>query len=211
MTSIVEGLRLVIEQVITTIGYGGIALIMLLENLIPPIPAEFVLPFTGFLVEDGRLAFLPVLLVSTLGSFVGTAVFYLLGRRWGEGPLLLWFARYGSWIGVQEVDVVRVLMLFRQHDRYVVFWARFIPGMRSIISLPAGIAGMPFGRFAGFTLAGTLLWNGLLIGSGVLLGEHWARMLLLLERGEPVLWLLVLLLVAGSIFRHRLRLSTFNR
>jgi membrane protein DedA with SNARE-associated domain len=185
-----EHLRLLIEQVISTLGYPGMALVMLVENLFPPIPSELVVPFAGFLVSRGEMTMPAVLLAATCGTVLGAMVLYALGSWLGEGRVRLLFRHYGRYSLLSERDFDRALELFRRYDRPVVFWARLVPGVRSLISVPAGVVRMPLGRFLLFTTLGTLLWNALLAYAGMLLGQNWPLVLSFVDHYELALWLL---------------------
>lgn len=195
-------------QLVETLGYGGLALLSLIENLIPPIPSEFVLPFAGFLVAEGRLNVVLVLLATSAGGFAGTTVFYWLGRRLGDARVRGFIRRFGRYVALRESDYDEALTFFKRHDVKVVFWGRFVPGIRSLISLPAGVAGMPFGRFAAYTIIGTVIWNSLLVAAGWILGERWQAVLDVVDRMESVLWvLLAAAVVTWFVWQRRKRRS----
>ncbi len=205
MSSLLEQLRVLTESVILTLGYPGIALVMLIENLFPPIPSEVVVPFAGFLVAQGVLSFWGVMVATTLGAVLGALVLYGLGAWLGASRLRLFFNRYGRWFLLSEEDFDRALNRFNHHDRSVVFWARLMPGVRSIISIPAGVARMPMGRFLLFTTMGTLVWNLALGSAGVLLGQNWEQVLTVIDRFESVFWLLLAALVLWWATRRIVR------
>lgn len=192
MSGLLEAIRAFMDQLVLGVGYFGLVLVMIIENLIPPIPSEFVLPFAGFLVQDGRMNLALVLLFTTFGAFVGTTAFYWLGRALGEERVRLFIRRFGRYVLIREADYDEALSFFRRYDGSVIFWARFVPAVRSLISLPAGVANMRFGRFALFTVAGTLIWNLVLVLAGVLLGSQWERVLGVVDRLESVLWVLLI-------------------
>jgi membrane protein DedA with SNARE-associated domain len=160
-----------IEQVISSFGYAGVATLMLLENLFPPIPSEAILPLVGFLVNRGDLAGIPALLAATLGSLVGALVLYALGR-WGGRPLVL---RYRRVLRVTEAELDRADGWFDRYGSWIVLFGRMVPFARSVVSIPAGLSEMPVWRFALLTALGSVVWNALLIGAGWFLGENWLR------------------------------------
>lgn len=188
---------------VESLGYVGLAFLSLLENLVPPIPSEFVLPFAGFLVAEGRLNVVLVLLATSAGGFAGTAFFYWLGRRLGDERVRGFIARFGRYVLLNESDYDDALQFFQRHDVKVVFWARFVPGVRSLISLPAGVAGMRFAPFVAYTLLGTVLWNAGLVTAGWLLGERWEAVLDIVDRAEGFLWVLLAAAVIGWIVWRR--------
>jgi len=160
-----------IEYLIEAFGALGVALLMTLENLFPPIPSEFILPFAGFLVGRGELDFLPALVASTAGSLSGALILYALGR-WGGRNLIL---RYGRFLRVKEADLDRAEGWFDKYDQWVVLFGRMVPGVRSVVSIPAGMLRTPFLQFVLLTTAGSAAWNALLLGAGWYLGENWQQ------------------------------------
>jgi membrane protein DedA with SNARE-associated domain len=144
---------------------------MVAENLFPPIPSEVILPLAGFLVWRGDLGFVPVLGVSILGSLLGAFTLYALGR-WGGRELVL---RHARLLRVKEAELDRADGWFDRYGGVVVLVGRLVPGVRSVVSIPAGMAEMPVGQFALLTTLGSSVWNALLIGAGWTLGENWER------------------------------------
>ena len=205
MSGIIDTLSQFMSRLVDSFGYAGLLLVMVIENVIPPIPSEIFLPFAGFQVAEGSMNLLAVVLVTTLGGFAGTSLFYYLGKLLGDMRVRLLIRRFGRYVLLRESDYDEALTLFRKHDSKVVFWARFIPGVRSLISLPAGVAGMSFRRFTVFTLAGTALWNTALIVAGLFLGSRWERVLVIVDRLEGVLWVLLGVVVVGWFVWQRSR------
>ena len=152
-------------------GYLGLFLVLIIENLFPPIPSEAVLPLAGFLVGLGEMNFWLAVLVSTAGATVGALILYALGR-YGGRPIIL---RYGKILRVDAPSLDRAETWFLRYGDWVVLVARIIPLARSIVSIPAGTMRMSLLRFTTLTVIGTALWNILLIGAGQLLGENWER------------------------------------
>jgi membrane protein DedA with SNARE-associated domain len=197
VSGIIDSLSQFMSRLVESFGYAGLLLVMLIENVIPPIPSEVVLPFAGFQVAQGAMNLVLVLLVTTVGGFAGTSLFYYLGKLLGDTRVRQLIRRFGRYVLLREADYDEALTLFHRHDSKVVFWARFIPGVRSLISLPAGVAGMSFRRFAVFTVAGTVLWNSALVLAGVFLGSRWERVLDVVDRIDTILWVLLGLVVVG--------------
>ena len=159
-----------ILDTIDALGELGVGLLVLLESVIPPIPSEVVLPAAGALIELGRLNGALTWVCALLGSVLGALVLYGAGRAFGEERT----RRVLLAVPLVEVDDVdRADAWFARRGELAVFVGRLIPGVRSLISLPAGAAGMPLGRFVVLTAAGSAIWNSLLIGAGVLLGTQW--------------------------------------
>ena len=153
------------------IGYGAIALVMLLENVVPPIPSEVVMPLAGFLIQQGKLQLLPTVLAGLLGTVLGAWFWYGIGRMINEQRLENWLRRHGRWLGLRPEDLARSRRWFNSHGVAVVFWGRVIPGIRTFVSLPAGIELMPQPLFLAWTTAGSLLWILLLTLAGQALGS----------------------------------------
>ncbi len=199
MSTLLETLRVVVEQSILSLGYFGLALLMLAENLFPPIPSEMVLPFAGSLVAEGKLNLVWALVATTVGAVLGALLLYYLGLWWGEARVRALFRRYGRWLLLSEEDFDQALTVFRRFEGPAVFLGRFLPGVRSLISIPAGVARMPLGKFLAFTILGTLLWNSLLGYAGVLLNQNWTRVLTFTERYEAICWILLAGLVLAWV------------
>src|SRR5690606_5743377 len=125
VTAILDGLKDLMVRLVEALGYAGLAFLSLLENLVPPIPSEFVLPFAGFLVAEGELSAPLVLVVTAAGGFVGTTAFYWLGMALGETRVRAFIARYGRYVLLRVADYDDALAFFQRHDAKVVFWARF--------------------------------------------------------------------------------------
>ena len=167
--ALLDGLTTWVTETVTAGGPLALALVMLTENLFPPIPSEAVLPLAGFLVQRGAMSFAPALGASTAGSVVGALMLYALGR-WGGRPVLL---RWRRVLRLTEAQLDRADAWFDHHGPKLVFWCRMIPLARSVISVPAGASEMPIGKFLLLTTLGSLLWNSALIASGMILGENW--------------------------------------
>ena len=157
------------------LGYGAIALVMLLENLIPPIPSEVVMPYGGYLVYQGRLELLPTVLAGLVGTVLGAWFWYGIGRLISEERIGQWLERRGKWLGIQVDDLARSRRWFNRHGAAVVFWGRLIPGLRTLVSVPAGIETMPQPAFLAWTTAGSLIWTLLLTLAGQAMGKGYAQ------------------------------------
>lgn len=193
-----EYLQVWITLVIETIGYPGIVLVMVIENLFPPIPSELVMPFAGFLVAQGRFNLALTILSGTLGSVIGAIALYFIGMWAGEPLVRPFIQRYGGWLLLSEADLDRALDTFRRHGDLIVLGGRVIPIIRSLISLPAGMNRMLLGRFVLFTTIGSLIWTSILTAGGMILGFAWEQMIGLVEVYQDVV--LVVLAFAGIIF-----------
>jgi membrane protein DedA with SNARE-associated domain len=149
-------------------GYWGIAFLMLIENVFPPIPSEVIMGLGGIAMARGTMDFWPLLLAGTVGSTLGNYVWFLLGDRWGYQRLQPLVARWGRWLTLEWADVERASRFFGRHGQWIVFAMRFSPFLRTMISLPAGLSHMRHWKFLVFTFAGAAVWNTALIKGG-----HW--------------------------------------
>ncbi|MEX0910115.1 MAG: DedA family protein [Candidatus Paceibacterota bacterium] len=193
--SFLNQLKIFLENIILSFGYTGIFVATLIENLLPPIPSEIIIPFSGFLIREGRLSFILVLIATTSGALLGASIFYYLGTLLGETRIRNLFRRYGKWVLLSEKDFDSAIIFFNQHSHGVVFWARFMPGIRSLISIPAGVAKMNFGAFIVLTICGTVIWSVLLIVGGMYLGENWNALLSYIDRFEALFYFFAFTLV----------------
>tara|TARA_Y100001968_G_scaffold153196_1_gene140022 strand:+ start:405 stop:1064 length:660 start_codon:yes stop_codon:yes gene_type:complete len=157
------------------IGYGAICLAMFLENLIPPIPSELIMPLGGFYVYQGQLNFLPVVIAGLLGTVLGALPWYGIGRIVNEEKIEQWLEKNGRWIGIKPEELSRSRRWFNKYGITLVFWGRLVPGIRTLISVPAGIELMPFSPFLIWTTAGSLIWTLLLTASGFYLGDRYTN------------------------------------
>lgn len=192
------------------LGYGMLALAMLLENVVPPIPSEVILPLGGFLVQQGKLQLLPVILACLLGTVLGAWFWYGIGRLLNEERLELWIARHGGWLGLRPESLASSRAWFARHGAKLVFWGRMVPGVRTLVSVPAGIELMPQLPFLAWTTAGSLLWVVALTGAGRALGAGYGEGLAWMGSlaGATRLVLLALAVVAAAVLLLRGRRSS---
>jgi len=160
-------------DVIEKLGYAGLAMIIALENVFPPIPSEAVLPLAGFLTGQGRMSFPGAILAATFGAVVGALVLYGVGYWFGDARLRWLVIRYGRLLGVSESDLDKANGWFDRHGGRAVLFCRVVPIVRSLISIPAGIRRMPLLPFIGYTALGAGIWNTILIAAGWWLGDRW--------------------------------------
>ena len=154
-------------------GYWGVALLMALENIFPPIPSEIIMPMAGFLAARGELHPALVLLVATLGSVAGTLPWYYLGKVYGCKRLHEFAHHHGRWVTLQPEDIDKGLDGFRKHGPKIVIIGRLIPAIRTFISIPAGFVEMPLVKFLLYSAIGSLVWNTALGAAGYLLEGNW--------------------------------------
>lgn len=161
-----------IADVIARLGEIGVGLLTAAESVFPPIPSEIVLPFAGYLAQRGTLDLAWVIAAATIGAVLGAGLLYALAARLGEERATALLARLPL---VDREDVEKASQWFARHGRSAVFFGRLVPGVRSLISLPAGAQRMPPHQFVTYTTAGSLLWNSLLVGGGYALGTQWEK------------------------------------
>lgn len=191
VTAFLEWLYQIVHLVTHAFGYPGIFLLMLVENLFPPIPSEVVMPFAGFLAAEGDFTISGILLAGTLGSLVGALVIYYAGAKLGQSRVERWLERYGKYLLLDKQDLDRALDTFERHGSVSVLFGRLVPGVRSLISLPAGMRKMPLAHFLGLTTIGTVLWNLMLIFAGYFLERNWQRVLKVMDTYETIIYILV--------------------
>lgn len=150
-------------------GYLGIAFLMFLENIFPPIPSELIMPLAGFQAAQGRLNMVGVVLAGSFGSLCGATFWYYVGKVIGTDRLKGWARRHGRWVALTARDVDRVDKWFDRHCGKTVLVGRMVPTLRTLISVPAGLFGMSLPRFLIYSSIGTALWTGFLAGAGYLL------------------------------------------
>jgi membrane protein DedA with SNARE-associated domain len=155
------------------LGYFGIGLLMFLENLFPPIPSELIMPFAGFAAAQGKINLYLAVLAGVVGTILGAFPWYYLGKLVGEPRLRSWADRYGKWLTVSGKDIDRANLWFSRHGGKAVFLCRLVPGIRTLISLPAGVNGMAMIPFLLYSTLGTTLWVGLLTYLGYILGNNY--------------------------------------
>lgn len=196
LANLMESVRVLLEHIVLSLGYVGITIVMFIENIFPPIPSEVIIPFSGFLISEGELSFIPTLVATSVGSLLGALFFYYLGTALGEARTRSLFKRYGKFLLLYESDLDNSLSFFSHHSSAVVFWARFIPGIRSLISIPAGVARMNVNKFLIYTVLGTTIWNTALMIAGMYLGQNWEEILVFVDRFDTVLYALIFALIA---------------
>ena len=162
-----------IVDVIKAIGYLGVALLVALESVFPPIPSEVVLPAAGLAASRGEAHLVGMVIAATIGSVVGAWALYLIAAAVGDVRLHALVTRYGRWVGVKPRDLERAESWFDDHSNSAVLICRCIPLIRSLVSIPAGFRRMNPWAFTLYTAIGSLVWNALLIGAGYQLGDRW--------------------------------------
>jgi membrane protein DedA with SNARE-associated domain len=183
-----------VTNVVDTLGYLGVALMVALENLFPPIPSEVVLPLAGFVAGQGRASLPGMVLAATVGSVVGAWALYAIAAWVGPVRLRRFVGRFGRWFSVSETDLDRAESWFDRRAAPAVLVCRCVPLVRSLVSIPAGFRRMPLLRFTLYTAAGSAVWNVALVTAGYVLGDRW-------DQVQPVVgvlqWIVVVAIVGA--------------
>ncbi len=183
-----------IIETINSLGYAGIVLLMLAESLFPPIPSELIIPFAGYSAANGTLNLWLVLLSATVGAVVGMLPWYFAGRIFGL-ERVRWLAdRFGRIMTLNSEEIDTATDWFRRFGPIIVFVGRLMPLIRTLISVPAGLAAMPFWKFLLFSTLGALTWNSILVGAGYLLAEHYELVETWLDPGTTIVLGLVVVI-----------------
>ncbi len=185
-------------QLISYLGYFGVFFLMVLESMLAPVPSELVMPFAGFLAAQGRFSFALVVLFSSLGSIIGSLLSYYMGLYGGNRFL----AKYGKFFLVDLYDLKKTEDWFTKHGDKTIFISRFIPVVRHLISIPAGISKMNIKKFCIYTLIGATLWNSFLAYSGYILGENWTAIKTYSEPISITIAILILIAFIYFVYRH---------
>jgi membrane protein DedA with SNARE-associated domain len=164
-----------ITSTMTSMGYVGIALLMFAENLFPPIPSELIMPLAGFTVAQGQMNFVLAVVAGVVGTMLGALPWYYAGKLLGEERLKSLADKYGKWITISSRDIDKADNWFDRHGSKAVFFCRLVPGVRTLISLPAGLSEMHLVPFLIYSTIGSALWIVALTYAGYLLGDNYDR------------------------------------
>lgn len=186
-------------EIMEAFGYPGIILVILIENLFPPIPSEIVLPFAGFMTTQGSLTLFGVVVAATFGSVLGALALYGVGVWFGRDRIYWIARRYGRWLTVGEQDVQRAEDWFARYGIWTVFFCRMVPVLRSLISIPGGLVRMNLAVFVLYTALGSVIWNLLLSGVGAVLGAAWPAVSRWVNLYQDVVIALLALAVAAFL------------
>jgi len=185
-------------------GYLAVFALMALENIFPPIPSELIMPFAGFVAARGDLNVIGVLVAGTAGSVAGALPWYYAGKVYGKERLEAFADKHARWMTVTHGDIEHAMESFEKHGRKVVLLGRLIPAIRTLISVPAGLAKMPMGQFLLYSTVGSLVWTGVLTGAGYLLESQYERVA---EYVDPVSKAILIGLVGWYLYR----VATFKK
>lgn len=193
----------IILEIINQFGYFGVFLLITVENIFPPIPSEVILTFSGFATTFSSMEIMGVILASTLGSVFGALILYLIGRLLNADRLeRLFDSRFAKAMRLKKEDVRKAENWFVKYDSKAVFLCRFVPIVRSLISIPAGMSKMRLKLFIPLTSIGTLIWNVILINLGRLVGETWGKVASVVDFYSTVVAVIlgVIALICGYLF-----------
>ncbi|RZG45059.1 DedA family protein [Acinetobacter wuhouensis] len=185
------------------LGYLGIALLMFLDNVFPPIPSEVIMPSAGFTAAQGQLSLIGVIIAGSLGSLIAAATLYWIGRKISHDALFRWVNQYGKYLFIKTDDVKKALDWFEKYGHRVVFFGRMIPAVRSLISIPAGMSHMPFWKFMTYSMLGTVIWTTFLATVGYYFGNNTALMQQIFSNVGYVIVAIVALFLIYLWFKKR--------
>jgi membrane protein DedA with SNARE-associated domain len=198
MTVVISILTNFIIHVISSGGYAGVAVLMAIESAAIPLPSEIIMPFAGFLVWQGRFNLAGVAIAGGIGSVVGSAITYAIGR-YGGRPLI---ERYGKYVLISQNDINIADRFFKRFGAAATFIGRLLPVVRTFISIPAGIARVNFAKFLLYTFIGSVIWSGLLAYLGLKLGPAWLTLRDRVHGLDYIIIVLIILAVVWWIYRH---------
>lgn len=191
-----------ITSFIEQFGYFGVFLLITLENLFPPIPSEVILTFSGFITTKTDLSVIGVVVVSTIGSVVGAVILYGIGRMLGINKIEEIVQKWGHILRLTKKDIQKSIDWFSTYGPWAVFFCRFIPLVRSLISLPAGMTRMNFGVFLLLTTLGTLIWNVVLVYIGYTVGESWENIVRYMNVYSNIIYLILVILLLWAVIAY---------
>ena len=164
-----------IAQLIEKTGYLGVALLMFLENVFPPIPSELIMPMAGFTAARGDLRFVGIVLAGTAGSVAGALLWYYVGTLVTAARLKAWAGKHGRWLTLKPQDIDKASAWFGKHGGKAVLFGRLVPTVRTLISVPAGIFAMSRRKFLALTVLGSGIWSTALTAAGYLLEDRYEQ------------------------------------
>ncbi len=196
------------KDFVESAGYIGVFLMIVLENVFPPIPSEAILPLAGFLAGEGRFWLPAVIVAATLGAVAGALILYYVAYAFGDKRVRWLINRYGKWFAVSEKDLDTANDWFDRHGNQAVLICRLVPIVRSLVSLPAGLRRMPLHSFIVYTAIGSGLWNTLLIVAGWWLGDNWEDVSHLVDYLDYPIYIAIVGAVVWFIWKKRFSSSS---
>lgn len=190
-----------VQDLVVSLGYPGLFLLIVLESTMVPIPSLLVMPFAGYLASKGEFSLPVILIINSAGALTGSSLSYWLGAAGGK-PLLL---RYGKYLFVRPKDLAKTEEYFAKHGGVTIFVGRFLPVVRHLISIPAGIARMPLPKFLTLTFLGASIWGGGLMVLGHQLGANWESIAAKAKRVDLLIAACIVLVILAVVVRFVLR------
>lgn len=192
----------VIISIMNQFGYLGILLLIMIENVFPPIPSEIILCFGGFMTTSTKLTIVGVIISATIGSVLGAIILYFIGKILNKERLIkIVSGKVGKILRLKEKDIEMADKWFDTKGAKTVFICRFIPIVRSLISIPAGMSEMPFPKFLVLTTLGTAIWNTVLTILGSIMGENWSKIVEIIDKYANItLIILIIVFVIGVTY-----------
>ena len=204
----------IILSIMEQFGYLGVFLLITIENVFPPIPSEVILLFGGFMTTYTKLNILGMIIVATLGSIFGAIILYYIGKIFNKDRLKkIIGGKLGKILRLKNSDIDKADKWFDTKGQKTVFFCRFIPLVRSLISIPAGMSEMPIIKFITYTLAGSLIWNTVLIILGSIVGNNWTSILSVLETYSNIVVIilgLVFIIFVAIFYKKRIKRNKNN-
>lgn len=188
-------------DIMNDLGYFGVMLLIALENVFPPIPSEIILTFGGFMTTTTNLTVIGVILAATAGSVVGAIILYVIGLQLNVTRLEMIIDRWGHLLRITKEDIHRADAWFDKYGPWTVFFCRFVPIIRSLISIPAGMSHMNAGLFLLLTIIGTFIWNTVLVYLGARLGESWEVIVYYMDMYSYVIYGVIFILVIFVLYK----------
>ena len=210
LTSIPDYISLAVEKN-SLIAYLTICLAMFLENIIPPIPSEIIMPLGGFFVYQQKLNFYILVFWGLSGTILGSLPWYYLGKLVNQKRLSNFLDKKGKFLGISSNDLIKSKRWFERYGTSLVFWGRLVPGIRTLVSVPAGIELMPLRQFLIWTTLGSLIWVTLLTYAGYLFGENYLIIESSLDQIKYVVKPILILIFLYFFIRLLIRFLKKNR
>ena len=190
-----------IIEIMNDFGYIGICLLIMIENLFPPIPSELILTFGGFMTIDSSMSIVGVIIASTIGSMVGAVILYYIGKILNKDRLIkIVSSKYGKLLQIKPKDIESADKWFDTKGNKTVFFCRFVPVVRSLISIPAGMSEMAMGKFLLYTLVGSAIWNTVLVCVGAFAGNYKDVIINAIDSASNVILILIIIVFFVGVF-----------
>lgn len=202
-----------IIEVMNNYGYIGIFFLIMIENVFPPIPSEVILTFGGFMTISSNMNVVGVIIASTFGSILGASILYYLGKLLNKEKLIkIVKSKYGKLLRVKPKDIESADKWFDKKGNITVFFCRFIPIVRSLISIPAGMSDMSILKFVIYTVCGSFIWNATLIYVGAFAGDKKDIVFSIIDKASYlILFMLIILFIVFVLWLYKRKISNKNR